>query len=192
MAAVRRSRRTTWLGGQAIVCATVALAAVGLAGCDDDPEAGGSTTRVCGILDRGVAAKITGDAELSGFGGDNLDATRRQGNAITCTVSTPGGEDRIQITTMDLTDQAEWDEMQAQFADEIEGSTECATRADDPPGYVCNRGDETTIAVLFPDRWVRVTAPARVGGTAPDPDAVIAVAENVDKNLTAYDADSER
>ncbi|MGH1565685.1 hypothetical protein [Mumia sp. DW29H23] len=185
----RLSVRSRRLGLRTAAVASVALTAALLAGCEDDPEADGTTSRLCGILDESAAAEVTGDAEVSGFGGGDLDATRRQGNAITCTVSTSGGEDRIQITTMDLADQAERDEMQAQLADEIEGSTDCAPRTDDPPGYVCERADETTIAVVFPDRWVRVTANARVGGTPPAPDAAIAVAENVDKNLTAHDED---
>ncbi|MBW9208815.1 hypothetical protein KV100_04035 [Mumia sp. zg.B21] len=157
-----------------------------LAGCDDEPEAD-ATSRLCGMLDPEAAERITGDVELTGFGGGNLDATRRPGNALTCIVDGPGGEDLLQITTMDLSDQAEWAAMQKQLTDEITGSDTCAMRTDEPLGYVCRSTDATEIAVLFPRRWVRVDATARANAEPPEPKAVLTVAANVHANLEAYD-----
>ena len=178
----QRARRT----GPGMLVA-VAAAAFLLAGCDDDPEAD-VAARLCGILDPAVAAEATGGAvELTGFGGGNLDAKRRQGNGVDCSVATAGGERRFTIVTMDFSDQADREAMRKQFADESAGSDVCAPRTGEPVGYVCRLADETRISVLFPDRFVRVYGEARVNGQPPDPEALIAVARNVDANLRAFD-----
>lgn len=174
-------------------CALALLAMV--AACDDSsaPEAEGPS-RYCDILDPEVAEPVVGDLDVKTFGSEDLDPTRRQGHGLDCQVSTATGSDTLlTITLRDTTGPADWDAMKAQLAEETEGAPECTALTGDPAGYVC-RGidgtDETNLAALFPDRWIRIIARTR-NGDAPPPDTqdVLAIAENIDANLEAYDAD---
>lgn len=191
MKTTRHPLRRGSFGLRRAVIGCLAVAAGLLGGCDDGPEADASS-RYCGILDPEAAGAIVGDLDVTAFGGGNLDATRRQGNGISCSVTTgKGSEHLISISLRDTTGQADWDAMKAQFDDEIAGSTACKPRTQAPVGYVCqgiDGTDETTLAVLFDARWVRVIARTRDDRTPPDPEKVLRIAENIDQNLTAYDA----
>lgn len=193
----RRQRRVTrapgWrrlASGAAVVASTGVVAGV-LAACDDSPEDDDTSSLYCNILDPDVAEPIVGDVTVTATGGDNLDPARRQGNGLDCQITTGKGSDTlISIALRDTTDQADWDATKARLAKTAAGEPACTPRATEPIGYTCegiDGTDETTVALLFDDRWVRVVARTRDGDTPPDPDDVVAIAEDVDKNLTAYD-----
>lgn len=158
----------------------------GLAGCDGDGSAEKAAKPLCGIVDQNAAEKITGDAELTGFGGGNLDAERREGTTTFCQISA-AGERRITVATRDFSGTDDRDAMLAQFAAEVDGTKECVRRDENPPGTACTYPTESDVAVVFSDRWVRVDAPARVNGDPPSTATLVSVAKNVDKNLTEHE-----
>ncbi|WP_262852710.1 hypothetical protein [Mumia quercus] len=181
--------RRTWSHRVAVV-ASVVFATGLLAACDDTSE-DDTSSLLCNVLDPEVAQPIVGDVTVSAFGGDNLDATRRQGNGLDCQVTTgKGSETLISIALRDTTDQADWEATKARFAKTAAGEPACTPRTNEPFGYTCegiDGTDETTVALLFDNRWVRVVARTRDGDAPPDPDSVVAIAEDVDANLDAYD-----
>ncbi|MBW9205188.1 hypothetical protein KV102_01085 [Mumia sp. zg.B53] len=73
--------RATRIGVRVFAGGVAVALADTLAGCEDEREAD-ATSRLCESVDPTAAEAITGDADLTGFGGGNLDATRRRGNAL--------------------------------------------------------------------------------------------------------------
>ncbi|MFD6176844.1 MULTISPECIES: hypothetical protein [unclassified Isoptericola] len=178
--------------GRLVATLVAAAAVVPLTACSPD-----EAMPVCGLLDEDVVRTVTGDLTTTAFGAASdeagrevaLDPVRRQGNGVDCTISN-GSEQLLTVFAMDVSHDAERDEMRSEFAEAAEGSEHCAA-VDSPAGYVCRDVDdsgETYAAFLFDDRWVRVTARYRDDDEPPSADVVLGVARNVDATITAYDA----
>ncbi|MBW9205195.1 hypothetical protein KV102_01050 [Mumia sp. zg.B53] len=177
----RRHSGVAFVGGALLAATTV------LSGCSDD-EPATADDLVCGILDRSAMETITGDLVVAADG-EMVPATQRK-KGSECEVGR-NGRLLLDISLRDFEDEADRTAAIAK-ATESRDSLGC-TDLTDAVGYSCRftdqqLGDKTGVIVVFDDRQVAVHARTPDRTITPKTEDVLAIARNVDANITAYDA----
>lgn len=189
-------RRQRWY---AYGAATILSAAI-VTGCTSGSE-DKTSERACGILDASLIKEATGTAKFSNaFDRETSDSDLGTGllavgqaddgsprKKFECTVTDSTNHVFLQISGRSNVSDADRTETLATFT-QAAAEPGCDERTESPVGSVCTDGAETTVRLMFDDRWVRVRAEAKQGvpGDADatiSPDLAVEIAENVNTNL---------
>jgi len=176
-----------------VLASMLVLTACGGDSTDDSDPSTEEDAMYCELIDPQTVEPIVGSNEIKDFGGPVAKTDTR---TIKCNLyDADKREDRMAVYEYEVSSQAlpkERDEVSAAMAKHTQEDTDhyVALDADgDDLGYAWFTGDTAAANLLTDTRKISVTAPATADQAATYVPIVLKVAQEIDRNLEAWDAE---